>query len=150
MMPNRCLLSFVVLALGTLSAGAQQNSTKNTCPISYDHLNMPYKHPGGVSVPMVELSFTNQTQKKIDRAKFGLIVLDQTGGVIPYDKLLTFSAGADPGKVVSAEWALEMDKVTMYRNGEILYLQNVHFADGTTWQDDGNQRCKDEINYGPK
>ena len=99
---------------------------------------------------MVQLSFTNETKKKIDRAKFGLIVIEPDGSQAPYGKALTFSAGADPGKVVSAEWALELDKVDIEHLGETVYLRSVEFADGTTWKDDGNQRCRDEIYFGPK
>jgi hypothetical protein len=99
---------------------------------------------------MVELSFTNETKKKIDRAKFGLVVIDSDGSLAAYDKALTFSSGADPGKAVSAEWALDMEKVDIQRLGETIYLKSVLFADNTTWQDDGNQRCRQEVYYGPK
>jgi hypothetical protein len=111
---------------------------------------MPYRHTGGTSTPLVEVSFTNETKKKIDRAKFGLIVIDSDGTQAPDDKALNFSAGADPGKAVSAEWALDIEKVDIQRLGETLYLKSVQFADNTTWQDDGNQRCRQDIYYGPK
>jgi hypothetical protein len=120
------------------------------CPISYSHLSMPYKHDGGISTPMVNLSFTNETHKKIVRAKFGLLVTGPDGNQVPYDQDLTFSAGADPGKLTTSEWALEMEKVDIRRLGEILYLKSIRFEDNTSWQDDGNQRCRQEVYYGPK
>lgn len=43
-----------------------------------------------------------------------------------------------------------MTKVDIHRTGETIYLESVRFEDGTTWQDDGNQRCKQEEYYGPK
>lgn len=103
-----------------------------------------------MSTPMVELAFTNETKKKIDRAKFGLIVIEVDNSQTPYDKALNFTAGADPGKVVSADWALQMDKIHIEHYGETVYLMSADFADGTTWKDDGNQSCRDDIYYGPK
>jgi len=99
---------------------------------------------------MVDLSFTNETKKKILLAKFGLIILDSDGVSAPYSQALTFSAGADPGKVVSSEWALELDKIDINHMGETVYLKSIHFEDNTTWKDDGNQRCRQEIYFGPK
>ena len=81
---------------------------------------------------MVQLSFTNETKKKIDRAKFGLIVMDSDGTQSPYGKALTFTAGADPGKMVSAQWALDLEKVDIEHMGETVYLESVEFADGTS------------------
>jgi hypothetical protein len=148
---NRVANSFYVLILAlcaTASCSAQTNPA--TCPVSYSRLEMPLRHRGGISTPMVQLSFTNETKKKIDRAKFGLIVIDPDGSQNPYGKSLTFSAGADPGKVASAEWALELDKVNIEHLGETVYLTSVEFTDGTIWKDDGNQRCRDDIYFGPK
>ncbi len=148
---NRILSSVALFAFAVCGAGSGlAQAAPQPCPISYSHLEMPYRHKGGISTPMVELSFTNETKKKIDRAKFGLIVIDTSGGQAPYDKALTFSTGADPGKVVSAEWALEMEKVNIERYGETIYLKSVRFDDNTTWTDDGNERCRQEVYYGPK
>jgi len=148
---NICLVATVAL-YATASCSAQTNSQPNppTCPVSYSKLSMPLRHQGGISTPMVELSFTNETKKKIGRAKFELIIIQPDNSQAPYDKALTFTAGADPGKVVSSEWALEMDKVNIEHLGESVYLASVEFDDGTTWKDDGNQRCRDDIYYGPK
>ena len=152
---NRVANSFLVFLLAfcaAASCSAQTNPQTNpaTCPVSYSRLEMPLRHRGGGSTPMVQLSFTNETKKKINRAKFGLIVIEQDNSQAPYDKALTFTAGADPGKVVDAEWALQMDKINIEHYGETIYLTSVEFEDGTTWKDDGNQRCRDEIYYGPK
>ena len=76
--------------------------------------------------------------------------MDSDGVQAPYGKALTFSAGADPGKVVSAEWALDLEKVDIEHMGETVYLISAEFADSTTWKDDGNQRCRDEVYFGPK
>ncbi|AXC09849.1 hypothetical protein ACPOL_0472 [Acidisarcina polymorpha] len=103
-----------------------------------------------MSTPMVELAFTNDTPKKIVRAKFGLIVTGPEGNQVPYEQGLTFTAGADPGVVTKSEWSLDMEKVDIHRLGEIVYLKSARFEDNTTWQDDGNQRCKQEVYYGPK
>ena len=103
-----------------------------------------------MSTPMVQISFTNETKKKIERAKFGLIVMNEDGSSNPYEKALTFTAGAAPGQVVDAEWALEMGKVDIQHLGETVYISSAEFADGTSWKDDGNQRCRDEIYFGPK
>ncbi len=120
------------------------------CPIAYSHLSMPYDHSGGMSTPTVETAFTNETGKKIVRAKFGLIVIGEGGNMIPYDQGLTFSAGADPGKLTSSKWSLQMERVDIHHIGEILFLKSARFEDNTTWQDDGNERCRQEVNYGPK
>ncbi len=142
------LIVFIFAAGAAASCSAQTNPA--TCPVSYSKLEMPLRHRGGTSTPLVQLSFINDTKKRIERAKFGLIVIEPDGSQDPYGKALTFSAGADPGKVVSAEWALELDKVDIQHQGEIVYLRSVEFADGTTWKDDGNQLCRDEIYFGPK
>jgi hypothetical protein len=148
---NRFANPFIVFILAFCAAAScAAQSTPESCPVSFSRLQMPIRHRGGMSTPMVQLSFTNQTKKKIDRAKFGLIVLDSDSSPSPYGKALTFTAGADPGKVVNAEWALEMEKVDIEHLGETVYLQSVEFADGTTWKDDGNQRCRDDVYFGPK
>ncbi len=148
---NSCLVMILALCATTFGL-AQANSPANppTCPVSYSQLRMPIRHTGGMSTPTIQLSFTNETKKKITRAKFGLIIIEQDNSQDPYGKGLTFTAGADPGKVVDAEWALQMDKVNIEHYGETVYLTSVEFEDGTTWKDDGNQRCRDEIYYGPK
>jgi hypothetical protein len=148
---NRVVNPFLVFILALCaSASCSAQTISSTCPVSYSKLEMPLRHRGGMSTPMVELSFTNETKKKIDRAKFGLIIIQPDNSQAPYDKGLTFTAGADPGKVVSAEWALQLDKVNIEHLGETVYLTSVEFVDGTSWKDDGNQRCRDEIYYGPK
>ena len=148
---NRLANSVAIIILASYGAGACLAQTASQpCPVSYSRLEMPYRHRGGASTPMVELTFTNESKKKIDRAKFGLVVINASGSQAPYDKPLNFSAGADPGKSVSAEWALDLDKVDMEKLGETVYLISVRFADNTSWQDDGNQRCRQDIYYGPK
>ena len=99
---------------------------------------------------MLELAFTNQTGKKIVRAKFGLIIIETDGTQTPYDRGLTFSAGADPGKLVNSEWALELEKIDISHYGETVYLKSVRFEDNTTWQDDGTQHCRQQVYFGPK
>src|SRR5580698_1828141 len=132
---NRVANSFIVfiLALCAVVSCAAQSPTQ-PCPVSYSRLEMPIRHRGGVSTPMVQLSFTNETKKKIDRAKFGLIILNSDSSPSPYSKALTFTAGADAGKVASAEWALDMEKVDLEHLGETVYLESIQFADGTTWK----------------
>jgi hypothetical protein len=144
---NSCIV-FILASCGTVACLAQ--SSARPCPVSYSRLEMPLRHRGGLSTPMVELSFTNESKKKIDRAKFGLIVIEPDGTQEAYDKALTFSAGADPGKAVSAEWALQMDKINIEHLGETVYLMSAEFDDNTTWKDDGNQRCRQEVYFGPK
>jgi hypothetical protein len=140
--------ALVVCALsGIVTAFAQK---PEPCPISYAHLSMPYEHKMGMSTPLVDLSFTNDTHKKIVQAKFSLLVTGPQGNQVPYDKALTFSAGVEPGKLASSEWRLDMEKVDIQRLGEIVYLKSVRFEDNTTWQDDGNERCRQEVYYGPK
>jgi hypothetical protein len=146
---QQMLKPFLVIALA-MGVPALAQSGKQSCPVSYSRLQMPLRHRGGMSTPMVQLSFTNETKMKIVRAKFGLIILNEDGSLNSYDKALTFSAGADPGKVVDAEWALDMSKVDIQHMGETVYLESVQFEDGTAWKDDGNQRCKQEVYFGPK
>ncbi len=146
---NRTATKFAVL-LALAPGAAAFAAPAQPCPISYSRLNMPYKHEAGISTPTVELSFVNQTKKKIVKAKFGLSILISQGNEVPYDQALTFTAGADPGKMANAKWELQMDKVSIERIGETIYLESARFDDNTTWQDDGNQLCRDEINYGPK
>jgi hypothetical protein len=147
MMPMKTHLTVLVFAacVSAVAVAAPQ-----PCPISYSQLSMPYKHDLGISTPTVELSFTNLTGKKIVKAKFGLIVLGPERNEVPYEHDLTFTAGADPGKIVSVTWDLEMDKVDIHRMGETLYLGSARFEDGSEWKDDGNENCKQEVYYGPK
>jgi hypothetical protein len=152
---NRVVKPFLVLLVASIfGLGAcwscMAQSTPQPCPVSYSRLQMPLRHAGGISTPMVQLSFTNESKKTITRAKFGLIVINEDGSLNPYEKGLTFSAGAEPGKVVSAEWALEMGKIDLQHMGETVYITSAEFADGTSWKDDGNQRCRDDIYFGPK
>jgi hypothetical protein len=146
---NRIVTNLALLfALAPGAAALAQ--TPGPCPINYSRLEMPYKHDGGISTPTVVVSFVNQTGKKIVQAKFGLSILISQGNEVPYDQALTFTAGAEPGKLTNAKWELEMEKVSMEKIGETLYLKSARFEDGTTWKDDGNQRCRDEVNYGPR
>ncbi len=149
---NRVANHFIIFILASCAVASctAQTAAPQSCPVSYSRLQMPIRHQGGTSTPMVQLSFTNETKKKIDRAKFRLIVMDSDGAKSPYDKALTFSAGADPGKVASAEWALEMEKVDIGHQGETVYLESIEFADGTIWKDDGNERCRDDVYFGPR
>jgi hypothetical protein len=150
--PGRLIGTVLTLAFciaGSRSARADA-ATPAPCPISYSRLQMPLRHAGGASTPMVELSFTNETKKKILRAKFGLIIMDSDGVQSPYSQGLTFSSGADPGKVVNSEWALDLEKIDINHLGETVYLKSVHFEDNTDWVDDGKQRCRQEIYFGPK
>jgi hypothetical protein len=139
---------FVLTSCATAFCIAQ--APPQSCPVSYSRLQMPLRHRGGASTPMVQLSFTNETKKKLDRAKFGLVLTNSDGSLAPYDKMLTFTAGAEPGKVVDAEWALDIEKVDIYHHGETVYLESAEFADGTTWKDDGYQKCRDDVYFGPK
>ena len=143
------LLMLAICATGALPAFPQA-APSTPCPVSYSSLSMPLRHQQGISTPMVELAFTNETRKKIVQARFGLLILDSGGHMVPYDKALTFSAGADPGKATKSEWALEMEKVDIEHMGETVYLKSARFEDNTTWQDDGNERCKYDVYFGPK
>ncbi len=148
---NRVVNPFLVFILASVAAAScVAQNTPQPCPVSYSRLQMPLRHQGGMSTPMVQLSFTNETKKKIDRAKFGLIVIDSDGSAAPYGKALTFTAGADPGKMVNAQWALDLEKIDIEHMGETVYLESIEFADNTTWKDDGNQRCRDDVYFGPK
>jgi len=142
--------ALVALTAALSSALGWASTPEDHCPISYSRISIPYDHRGGISTPVVELTFTNETAKKIVRAKFGLIVTGPQGDRVPYEGSLTFSEGADPGKLTSSKWNLDMTKIDIHRLGETIYLQSVRFEDNTTWQDDGNQRCKQEEYYGPK
>ena len=145
---SKCFLGAVAFLGVAVPQG--RAAAAEPCPVSYSSLSMPYKHAKGMSTPTVELSFTNDTHKKIVKAKFGLIVTGPDGSQVPYDQGLTFTAGADPGIVTSSKWELDMDKVDIHRLGETIYLKSVRFDDNSTWVDDGNQRCRQEIYYGPK
>ncbi len=149
MILNSRIVSLVVFTLGFATYAAAADGPV-PCPISYSNLSMPYKHDGGVSTPTLELSFTNLTGKKIVRAKFGLIVLGPDRNEVPYERDISFTQGADPGKLVSALWNLEMEKVDIHRMGETIYLESARFEDNTVWKDDGNQRCKEDVYYGPR
>jgi hypothetical protein len=145
---NPALLVLAAYIAGAVPAWAAP--PPEPCPVSYSNLQMPLRHKGGISTPTVELSFTNETGKKIVHAKFGLILIDSDGTRDPYSQGLSFSAGADPGTVIHSEWPLEMEKIDINHLGETVYLKSVRFEDNTTWQDDGSQRCKQEIYFGPK
>jgi hypothetical protein len=138
------------LALGFVSIRAAAATPPERCPISYSKLSMPFVHERGMSTPTLQLSFTNDSLKKIVRAKFVLIVTGPQGEEQPYDQELSFTAGADPGKLTASHWNLDRDKVDIHRLGETVYLKSIHFEDGSAWQDDGNQRCRQEEYYGPK
>ena len=147
---SNSFIAFIVILLALFAPACGWAQNPPTCPVSYSRLQMPLRHRDGASTPVVQLSFTNETKKKIERAKFGLILINSDGSLAPYDKMLTFTAGADPGKVASAEWALDMEKVDIYHQGQTVYLVSVEFADNTTWKDDGNERCRDDVYFGPK
>jgi hypothetical protein len=148
-MTGRRLAAGLAIAICAVSNPAYA-SPPETCPISYSKLSMPYNHEHGISTPTVQLTFTNTTSKRIVRAKFGLIVTGPQGEQIPYDQNLSFTEGAEPGKQTSSHWDLDMQKVDIHRLGETIYLESARFEDGSVWQDDGNQRCKQEEYYGPK
>ena len=77
---NRVANSFIVFMLAFCAAASCPAQTNpQSCPVSYSRLQMPLRHQGGMSTPLVQLSFTNETKKKIDRAKFGLIVIQPDG-----------------------------------------------------------------------
>jgi hypothetical protein len=143
---HACLL-LLMMATWAIAAGA---APVQPCPISYSALSMPYMYPGGMSTPVLQLGFTNVTGKKIVRAKFGLSVTGPDGNEVPYEQGLTFIAGADPGKITTAQWELDAAKVDIHHSGEVVYLKSVRFEDKTSWQDDGNEHCRDEVNWSGK
>jgi len=140
----------ILLAAGVAIASPALAAPPVLCPITYSRLSMPINHEKGISTPTVELAFTNVASRKIVRAKFALSIINPQGDPIPWDHDLTFTEGAAPGELTTVHWSLDMSKVDMQHLGETIYLKSARFDDDTTWQDDGNQRCKREEYYGPK
>jgi hypothetical protein len=120
---------------------------KAACPIVISRLDIPYDHSGGQSTPMAIASFENRSAKRILRAKFSLSILDEQGVERQYPHSLDYPRTLDVGKPAMSTWHLSAKDVDMHRTGEVIYVASVEFEDSTSWTDDGNLRCKYEVNY---
>lgn len=140
-----CYLAFA----GSGVASPTESATK--CPISLDRLDLRYNHAGGVSVPQLKLAFANRTDKTITDMLLNLSILDPEGNPHPYSDDLTYHRDIPPGpQPRSHTWTLDAASVDMHHAGESVTLQQVQFADGTTWKDDGSLACTLSVDFHAK
>jgi hypothetical protein len=144
------LLGLILVVSMSSLAQTVSPTPEDNCPIGFHHLDLRYNHAGGESKPQINLSFINQTQKKVAVFTISLSLLDSAGYANPYGKDLNYRAGADPGKKYVAIWTLQSPLIDMHHTGEIVYLQKVDFSDGTRWTDPGSLICKIVVDYHPQ
>lgn len=146
------LLAVSICYLAFARSGvASPTEPATKCPISLDRLDLRYNHTGGVSVPQLKLAFANRTDKTITDILLHLSILDPEGNPHPYSDDLTYHRDIPPGtQLRSHTWTLDAASVDMHHTGESVALQQVEFADGTTWKDDGSLACTLSVDFHAK
>lgn len=136
--------------LSSTSAQTGTSTTNDTCPLSFQHIDLRYNHAGGESRPQLELIFTNQSAKKIDSFTFSLSILDAAGYPNSYGDDLVYRTGLEPGKKRVSLWNLQSTSVDMHRTGETAILHKVYFSDGTVWIDAEALECQISVDFHPR
>lgn len=143
----RCFRRLTTVLLFAGLHGLAGVAAKAECPIAISRLDLPYDHSGGQSIPMAIATFENRSAKRIVHARFSLSILDEQGVERPYPHSLDYPRALDVGKPAMSKWHLNAADVDMHRTGEVIYVMSVEYEDSTSWKDDGNLRCKYEVNY---
>ncbi|HEX3469891.1 MAG TPA: hypothetical protein VHT28_01795 [Silvibacterium sp.] len=99
----------------------------------------------------MRLVFTNLTDKTITNMVLALSILDPQGNSHPYPEDLTHHREVAPGTPPRSRiWDLDAASVDMHHSGESVTLQEVQFADGTSWKDNGSLACTLSVDFHPK
>ena len=145
---NLKLTLALCLACSAGCASAQDNDRK--CPVVLDHIDLNYNHQGGQSKPQLRVIFDNGAGKAISAVTFNLSVLDSGGYPRPYPEDLTYRDGLDAGKRKEFTWILSPESVDIHRTGETVSVQEIDFADNTTWKNDGSDSCELTVDFHPR
>ena len=152
-MKSKFALPGVLICCGAFACcgAAAQAVSSVKCPVGLDRLDLRYNHAGGQSVPQLRLVFTNLTDKTITNMVLALSILDPEGNSHTYPENLTHHREIAPGTPQRSHlWNLDMASVDMHHSGESVTLQEVQFADGTAWKDDGSLACTLSVDFHPK
>jgi hypothetical protein len=142
---------FACCAALAQSSAARPGTASSKCPVGFDHIELPYNHAGGQSVPELRLTFSNRTDKTIAGFVFSLSILDSDGNPVPYTSQFNYRREFPAGEPQRARvWRLDPASVDIHRSGESVTLLETTFADGTTWKDDGSQACTLSFDYHAK
>jgi hypothetical protein len=146
--------SFAMLMVALcLAGGATRAKAQNTgqkCPVVLDHIELSYNHQGGQSKPQLRVEFGNAAGKGIATVTFGLSVLDPSGYPHPYPDDIVYRDGLETGKQKIFTWSLAPESVDIHRTGETVLVQEVEFADATSWKDDGSESCVLTVDFHPR
>jgi len=149
MRPNFAILAFALcLACGATKANAQRSEQK--CPVSLNHIELSYNHEGGHSKPQLRVEFGNTAGKGITTVTLTLSVLDSAGYPHPYPEDLVYRDGLEAGKQKNFAWSLAPESIDIHRTGETVLVQQVQFADATSWKDDGSESCVLSVDFHPR
>jgi hypothetical protein len=142
------LMVALCLAGGATRAKAQNSGQK--CPAVLDHIELSYNHQGGQSKPQLRVEFDNAAGKAITTVTFSLSVLDSAGYPHPYPDDIVYRDGLEAGKQKIFTWSLAPESVDIHRTGETVLVQEVEFADATSWKDDGSESCVLTVDFHPR
>jgi hypothetical protein len=122
-----------------VAATTVENTTMNAgCPLSIYRSRVMFRVERNSQV--LRISYRNTTQAIVIGAKFGLELMDSTGDFTPY---LTDESDAEkikPNGTSIPSW--DLLTVNQESSGYRITLKKVAFSDGTTWQDDGKNKCR--------
>ena len=133
-----------------ISAPALAQSSEQKCPVALDQVQLSYAHNGEQSKPQLRIVFGNAAGKRIANVTFTLSVLDSGGYPHPYPDDLVYGDGLEASERKNFIWTLAPDSVDIHHTGETVLLQEVEFADATTWKDDGSESCVLTVDFHPK
>jgi hypothetical protein len=142
------LIIALCLVYSTMGAKAQNSGQK--CPVVLDHIELSYNHQGGQSKPQLRVEFDNAAGKGITTVTFSLSVLDPAGYPHPYPDDIVYRDGLEAGKQKTFTWSLAQESVDIHRAGETVLVQEVEFADATSWKDDGSESCVLTVDFHPR
>ena len=144
-------ISWIVsILLLSCAARASAQDSRQTCPVTLDHIELSYMHDGGQSRPQLRVGLNNKSSKQAATITLSLSMLDSQGYPQRYPEDLTFQSGLEPGKKKLFARNLEPGSVDMHRTGESAFVEKVEFADGSNWNDDGSESCAIALDYHPK
>jgi hypothetical protein len=140
MRANFALLTLAI-CITTGIARASVQSTPGQCPVVLDHIELSYSHQQGQSKPQLRVNFGNAAGKRISTVTLTLSLLDSNGYPRPYPDDLVYRGGLEAGKERAFTWDLTPESIDIHRSGETVLVQEVEFADNTSWKDDGSESC---------
>jgi hypothetical protein len=145
------VLMFCILSAPFVSAAPDRSESQpSNCPIEITSFKpvQPTVYGSFVThvLPTVRIAYKNTGEKEISGIKFGITYYNGVGEA--HDAFNTLSTGrhVKPGKKSGDSWDGEENNPAK----ATVHLEKVLFADGTTWEDDGSQKCSRDWHFPKK